>query len=243
MSATVREDSALFRRFYADPRYNKTNEFFGWIREATTRESRVLNLGAGPTTGYKVLNFHGEVAEVVGADIDPDVLTNSELDRAVVIGADGTLPFPDGYFDVAFSDMVVEHVERPAVFLAEVRRVLKPGGAYYFRTPNIYHYVAVISRATPHWFHERVANRVRGLAPEAHDPYPTYYRLNTRRAVQLAARQAGFAGCDIRMVEGHPSYLVFHAVPFLVGVGYERLVNASELFAGLRANILCRLVK
>lgn len=238
----ITEQDALYQRYYSDPACNRTNEFFNWIRTRTNPESRLLNLGAGPATGYEVVNFKDEVAEVVGADIDPDVLTNTELDRAVVI-ADGKLPLPDNYFDVAFSDMVVEHVEKPDQFLAEAHRVLKPGGAYFFRTPNLYHYVALIARATPHWVHERLANRVRGLAAEAHDPYPTFYRLNTRRAVRTAARQAGFSDAEIRMVEGHPSYLVFHAVPFLAGVAYERLVNSTEALSGLRANILARLVK
>jgi hypothetical protein len=42
------------------------------------------------------------VAEVVGADIDPAVLTNDEVDSAVIID-DSRLPFPDESFDLVFS--------------------------------------------------------------------------------------------------------------------------------------------
>lgn len=168
--------------------------------------------------------------EVVGADIDSAVLDNRELDRAVVI-VDGVLPFPEGHFDLVLSDYVLEHVDDPVAFLREAHRVLKPGGRFVFRTPNLFHYVALISRMTPHWFYRLVANPARSLLGEAHAPWPTYYRLNTRRAICRAARSAGFSTVGIEMVEYEPFYLMFHAVPFLVGVAYERAVSGSEMLA------------
>jgi ubiquinone/menaquinone biosynthesis C-methylase UbiE len=139
------------------------------VRRDARPDSRVLNLGAGPATGDPIRTLKGEVAEVIGADIDSTVLTNEEVDSAVVI--DGArLPFPDESFDLVFSDWVVEHVEHPGTFLCEARRVLKTGSSFFFRTPNIYHYVAIISRTTPHVLHEAVANRVRGMSADAHDP-------------------------------------------------------------------------
>lgn len=236
---------ALYRRFYGDPRgpkYDGTLLFYTSLRQLARPDSRVLNLGAGPTSGNPVKSLKGEVAQLVGADIDPVVLHNEEVDAAVVI-ENYRLPFPDESFDLAFSDYVLEHVERPAPFLAEVYRVLKPDGRYLFRTPNFYHYVALASSGTPHWFHELVANRVRGLAADAHQPWPTFYRLNSRRAIRHQARQAGFAKADMQMIEYQPSYLMFHVVPFLAGVAYERVVNSTEMLAGLRANIFGQLTK
>lgn len=233
---------ALFQRFYGDPKYRCTTAFFSMVRNAAHPRMRVLNLGAGPATKSAVCSLKREVAEVVGADIDPVVLTNDEVDSAVVI-KDGRLPFPDRSFDLAFSDYVLEHVERPTPFLVEVHRVLKSGGSYFFRTPNIYHYVAVSSRMTPHWVHTLIANRVRGLANNAHEPWPTYYRMNSRRRLRQLASDAGFRKIELQLVEGHPSYLMFHAHPFLVGVVYERFVNSSEAFSALRANIFGQVVK
>jgi hypothetical protein len=37
--------------------------------------------------------------------------------------------------------------------------------------------------------------------------------------------------------------MVFHFLPFLVGVGYERVVNRYRMFEGLRAGIFGRMVK
>lgn len=232
----------LYRRFYSDPRYNGTSVFYAWLRQGLRPGHRVLNFGAGPETRNPTRILKGEVAEAVGADIDPVVLENTELDRGFLI-RDGRIPIEDGYFDVAFSDFVLEHVERPQEFLAEIHRLLKPGGKYYFRTPNRYHYVTAISALTPHAFHQRVANPSRGMAQDAHEPWPTFYRMNSRAQLTRLAREAGFADTELRMIEPDPSYLRFHAVPFLMGVAYERMVNATELLKDLRINILGCLTK
>lgn len=228
--------------FYSHDNYNGTKIFYDWIRQITTPETRLLNLGAGPPTKSGLRTFRGEVLEVVGADIDRTVLKNSELDRGFVI-ENNSLPFPNDYFDVAFSDYVIEHVEFPEIFLSELHRVMKSGGQFFFRTPNKYHYVSFISAVTPHWFHSAIANRVRGLPAEAHEPWPTYYRLNSRRALKAAAQRAGFRSVELRMIEAEPSYLEFHSIPFLMGIGYERTVNSTRLLAGARANIFGRFVK
>ena len=134
---------ALHRRFYADAKYNGTQGFYDWVRQYTSPQARLLNLGAGPPTLSPIRVFKGEVAEVVGADVDRQVLANPELDSAVLI-KDGRLPFADASFDLALSDYVLEHVEHPALFLSELHRVLKPGGHFFFRTPNSCHYVALV---------------------------------------------------------------------------------------------------
>ena len=67
------------------------------------------------------------------------------------------------------------------------------------------------------------------------------YRMNDRRCVERAARSVGFRDVELRFCESHPAYLMFHAVPFLAGVAWERTVNRFELLRPLRANILGRL--
>ncbi|MBP0438577.1 class I SAM-dependent methyltransferase [Tianweitania sediminis] len=226
---------------YPSPRFDGTRIFYHWLGSVLHSDMHVLNLGAGPQTGHPLRILKGRVRQVVGADIDPIVLDNEELDAAVLIGADGTLPFPDACFDTVFSDYVLEHVEDPGRFFGEVRRVLKPGGSFFFRTPNLFHYVAIAARCTPHWFHHLVANRVRGAAKDQHAPWPTFYRANTRRRLQNLAHASGFQSCDLRMVETDPAYLSFFAPLYLLGVAYERTVNAHHALSGMRANIFGRL--
>jgi len=234
--------AGLFSRYYPTQAWNGTLAFYSWVREHTVSTTALLNLGAGRPTRDGLRSFKGEVSQAVGADIDPVVLENDELDEArVIVGS--SIPFAEDSFDVVLSDFVLEHVTAPAELLSEVIRILKPGGSFFFRTPNKHHYVALVARISPHWFHRLVANRARGLGQDAHQPHRTWYRLNSRRAIVTAAQKAGFRNIELRFWEAEPSYLVFNSAAFLCGVAYERLVNRFESLAPLRANIFGRLVK
>lgn len=59
-------------------------------------------------------------------------------DRASVVNADEPLPYADGSFDLVWCSEVIEHLQDPAASLAEMRRVLKPGGTLLLTTPNSY---------------------------------------------------------------------------------------------------------
>lgn len=45
--------------------------------------------------------------------------------------------FPDTDFDLVLASHVIEHLNDPAAFVAEVHRILKPGGHFIVTTPNI----------------------------------------------------------------------------------------------------------
>ncbi|NOZ95077.1 MAG: class I SAM-dependent methyltransferase [Acidobacteria bacterium] len=47
------------------------------------------------------------------------------------------LPFPDSHFDAVVCIDGIEHLERPFDYVREVRRILRPGGAFIVSTPNI----------------------------------------------------------------------------------------------------------
>ncbi|MGH7782090.1 MAG: class I SAM-dependent methyltransferase [Candidatus Binataceae bacterium] len=217
--------------------------FYRWVRALAAPNSVVLNLGAGPATKQTVRILKGEVARLIGVDVDPCVLENPELDEAYVYEPPAPLPFSQSTFDLAFSDFVLEHIADPLVFLREVRRVLKPGASYFFRTPNRFHYVGLAASATPHRLHRLIANRARGLAKEVHEPWPTYFRMNSRRRLRRLANVAAFSAIELTMYEPDPSYLVFHPLPFVAGVAYERLVNRFEVLAGMRGNIFGRFIR
>jgi SAM-dependent methyltransferase len=175
-------------------------------------------------------------------DVDDDVKQNDAVHGAEVVRAD-TYPFPDSAFGACVSNYVLEHVASPGDHLREVWRILRPGAAYVFRTPNIYHYTSVVARLTPHWFHVAVANRLRGLRSDHHEPYPTYHRLNSRRTIISYSAEVGFQVEKLMMVEKEPSYGMASRLLFLALTGYERLVNSADLFSMLRSNIFCVLRK
>jgi SAM-dependent methyltransferase len=223
-------------RFY-DPRdgwVNGTEEFHQLCASCIPMGSKILEIGPGPSN--KTSRFLATRGELHGLDPDPDVLNNQSLQSAAVLEGD-RYPFEDGAFDACVSNYVVEHVADPRAHLREISRVLRNGGPYIFRTPNQYHYVAMVARLTPHWFHELVANRLRNRPLDAHPPYPTVYKMNTGAAVHRLAQEAGLRVETLRLVEKEPSYGLSSRALFLAFVGYERLVNSTESAASLRANI------
>lgn len=101
---------------------------------------RVLDDGCGG--GGTALSLAEEAGFAVGLDLDArfrDAGTRlageKAIRRAAFVQGDGTrLPFRDGAFDLVFSHSVIEHVRSAADYLAECRRVLRPGGFLYLST-------------------------------------------------------------------------------------------------------------
>jgi SAM-dependent methyltransferase len=231
-----------FDRFYrSQPGWTDgTADFHDLCRSCIPSGGRVLEIGAGPTN--RTSEFLSTFGELYGVDVSEEVLGNKFLAKAAVATGDH-YPFADASFDVAVSNYVVEHVEDPVSHLAEIRRVLKPGGFYVFRTPNLWHYVALVARLTSHRFHLKVANRLRTNGPDHHDPWPTVYAMNTRRRVAALAREAGLQVRSLQMVEKEPSYGMYARPLFLTFMAYERVVNASPRLEDLRSNIFAVLKK
>ena len=227
---------ALFDKYYPKPRFEGgTLPFFRLCAENISPHSRILEIGAGPTNECsKTLSGIGDVT---GIDIDPDVKNNHFLSQAVVYGG-LEMPFEDATFDACVSNFVLEHVEHPIQHFREVARVLRPGGVYCVRTPNLYHYVSIGARLLPHSVHLLVANRLRRLGDDAHDPYPTWFRSNTRSSLRRFCHIAGLLEPNIRMLEPEPAYGAAHPILFYPFMAYERFVNSSKRFENLRITIL-----
>jgi len=96
----------------------------------------VLDAGCGP--GPITLGLAAAVApgEVVGIDLQPSLVEHARalaVQHGVVnvrfeVANIYDLPFPDGSFDAAFSNRVLQQLREPVRALAELRRVLRPGG-------------------------------------------------------------------------------------------------------------------
>jgi SAM-dependent methyltransferase len=211
-----------------------TTEFHRLCARFSPPNARILEIGAGPSNPTS--EFLASLGELHGVDISDEVRQNRFLAASHVIAND-RYPCDSGMFDLAVSNYVVEHVSDPQSHLLEVRRVLKPGGVYIFRTTNVLHYVGFVSMLTPHWFHLLVANRLRALAADAHDPWKTEYRMNTARSVRAHATQAGMAVRDMLLVEKEPHYGLVARPLFAAMMCYERAVNAFESLAHFRSNI------
>eukprot|EP00613_Pedinella_sp_CCMP2098_P013492 CAMPEP_0171750568 /NCGR_PEP_ID=MMETSP0991-20121206/41466_1 /TAXON_ID=483369 /ORGANISM="non described non described, Strain CCMP2098" /LENGTH=259 /DNA_ID=CAMNT_0012351521 /DNA_START=240 /DNA_END=1019 /DNA_ORIENTATION=- len=73
-----------------------------------------------------------EIGVGKGANFGLYPATRAGANVALVQGAGEELPFPDGSFDAVVATLVLCSVEDPWKVLAEVSRVLKPGGRFLF---------------------------------------------------------------------------------------------------------------
>ncbi len=55
--------------------------------------------------------------------------------------------FESGSIDVVIASWVLEHLPRPQVTFGEIARVLRPGGRFFFLTPNVDHPLPRLSLA------------------------------------------------------------------------------------------------
>lgn len=227
----------LYQRFYySRPGWQGgTVPFLNLCRERIRTGASILEIGSGPSNSYS--EFFAGIGPLTGVDVSEEVFGNSSLVQAKIY--DGVhLPFADLSFDAVVSNDVMEHVEQPLEHLAEIRRVLRPGGVYCCRTINLMHYMPLGSKCIPRSLHVRVARRMRRSAPETHDPWPTFYRGNTRSAVRRFCSSAGFSGVEFRMIEPEPAYTGGHAALFWPMMAYERLVNSTRLLKGFRITLI-----
>jgi SAM-dependent methyltransferase len=138
---------------------------------------------------------------------------------------EGRIPFADASFDLVTSAWVFEHVEGPATFLADVHRVLRPGGRLIAVTPHAWHYVTWLIRSfglLPHGVTQTLVERL--YRREHHDTFPTFYRLNSRRRIAAAGRAAGMQLVDLVGFE-NPDYFRFSRVARLAAVQVDRLLD------------------
>jgi ubiquinone/menaquinone biosynthesis C-methylase UbiE len=96
--------------------------------------SRLLDVGTGTgLVAAAAVAAPGAAIRAVGLDVSPAMLARARervarLGVALVTGDAEALPCRDGSFDAAAGHFVLVFLERPAAAMAEVRRVLRPGG-------------------------------------------------------------------------------------------------------------------
>jgi SAM-dependent methyltransferase len=90
---------------------------------------RILDVACGAGYGTAMLG-------AVGLDVSSEALAQARRETDRLIRGDALrLPF-GGTFDAVVSFETVEHVADPEGFVAECRRVLRPGGLLVMSTPN-----------------------------------------------------------------------------------------------------------
>lgn len=198
----------------------------GEVFEALTRQhltptTRVLDIGCG--RGGVMELFWREVRLSVGLDPDLVSLRERRASFPAVNGLGEALPFADSTFELVMAMWVLEHLRAPERALAEVRRVLKPGGHFLFITPNAHHPLLFVNRfswafpAVQRWLVPKLYGRAEA------DTFRVHYRANTRTRLRALAAAHGFQVSSLSAIKD-PTYLAFNDMFFQLSVGLEALL-------------------
>jgi SAM-dependent methyltransferase len=151
---------------------------------------RVLDLGcrSGALTRHFI-----DGNSVVGLDVDA-----AALEKAAALGiepvqadVEDPLPFEDAGFDAVVAGELFEHLRFPGALVAEIRRVLRPGGVVVGSVPNAF----------------RVQSRLRFLRGRPPEDDPTHLRMFSPAALRRLLD--GFENVQLSYVGGR--YARLHA--------------------------------
>lgn len=220
---------------------NQTEVFLDLLAEEVARHRRpvcALEIGCGRGMAldpWKTRRAAALFDELWGVEpdsrVEPAQGAFTHFQHATLEEAD----LPESHFDLAYSRMVMEHVEEPSAFLRAAHRVLKPGGTYLFLTVNGSHYFARIARLLTAM---RLDDLVLGviLKGSAGYHYPVAYKCNTTADLMQLCEEAGFDAPEFVFIErrGPAPYLRGPLKPILYTMNRKRdIVRRPELLLEL----------
>jgi SAM-dependent methyltransferase len=153
--------------------------------------ARVLDIGTG--TGTAAVAALGRGARVRAVDADAGMVAAAcARGVAAEVAVLPELPFPDGEFDVVVGNFALNHVGRPRAVLAELRRVLRPGGR-----------IALTLWGKRRGAGQGLLSRACGAGRAVRPPYlphldPTEDFVRTPQGVAELLHDAGFTGAHGR---------------------------------------------
>lgn len=129
-------EKVSFARF---SQYWWSNRYYAHlVRRYGPRQGRVLEIGCG--LGH-LLGWLNEDYQVFGTDINFWALSQAHRyipqGNFLMVGAEDLRAFPQKTFQVVVAKHVVEHLPNPEAAIAEMSRVLSPGGFLLLATPNL----------------------------------------------------------------------------------------------------------
>jgi len=126
----------------------------------------VLDVASGE--GYGSAMIAGKAALVIGVDISEQAVTHARAryragNLEYRTGDCTAIPLPDASVDAVVSFETIEHHDRHAEMIGEIRRVLKPGGVLLMSSPDKYYYSEKPGTANAHHVKELYEDEFKAL--------------------------------------------------------------------------------
>ncbi|MFZ0546452.1 MAG: methyltransferase domain-containing protein, partial [Candidatus Promineifilaceae bacterium] len=203
------------------PEWQPATEFYAdLVRSRLEPSSVVLDLGCG--RGGLVEQLNHPLNQIVGVDADIVSLREHRLSGKLPLMAalSDALPFAEESFDVVFASWVLEHLAQPGKMMAEIGRVLRPGGAFLFITPNKRHPLIWLNNLINRFsnLQSELVNLIYGRVSA--DTFPTFYRVNTSTEIRKLAAEAGMT-LVVSQAIPDPTYLALRPNWFDTAVRLE----------------------
>jgi len=160
---------------------------------------KVLDIGCAD--GH-ILNWFRQVrtheVETYGVDMNPEAVEKAKgKGHTTYAGRFEDVDLPSNFFDFIFASHVIEHVPDPKEFTRKAFAILKPGGIFWFWTPNI-------GSVDAKWF----KNRHWGAYH-----FPRHWVFYDRESIKHLARATGF---ELVRVDFQPNAIfwvwTFHSI-------------------------------
>jgi len=233
MNETIRTDEETADpRWGSDNRQQKAENILQCLTLLTDLNLRALvcvDIGCG--SGAICAHMAPSFKQMVGVDPEPWERWQDYISEFPTLSfreeSIENLSLPDASVDVVICNQVYEHVPSPEILIAQIYRILKPGGLCYFAGPNLLYPVEPhVHWPFIHWIPRRLALAIlRLLAPDkVLDAYSTTYwqlrRWLGRFTIVDAVPQ--LIKCRAESTDGGNIWRIFRLVPlwFLRALGF-----------------------
>jgi SAM-dependent methyltransferase len=189
-----------------------------WMCSVVPEGSTLLEIGSGDGSfAPEVRHLRDRGYRIVGVDPSEEQLRSNPFLDGFVLGRVEDVSLPPAGFDAAFAIYVAEHIAEPERFLEAVANALRPGGSFFFITPNGDHYFARAAAVfAALGIQEKVLRRLRPeqLVNEYH--HHAVYRLNRPAKIRQLAVRSGFTGAEFRFAERLEEFSCYFPGPLKV---------------------------